>query len=484
MAVSLQQLADEATEYQRKGEVDKAIVAYKKLLTREPGLPDSWYNLGLMQRQAEQFDAALDSYQQALDLGARGPEQIYLNRAVIYSEDLYRHDIAKSQLKAALDANPDYVPAMLNLAELLEDEGQTKDAEALYRKALELEPGNVLALARLASLRRVSDVSDSIVGLLQESLKRTELSDFDRADLSFALGQVLDSTGKFDEAFKVYGEANTASRRALSDDFEPYDPMEREALIDRIIENFPAPADDAVKNTGNPPIFICGMIRTGSTLTERILSVHSQVTAGGEMNILPALIRKNLQPYPEIVQKKRTYDFQKLQKQYAKATGRLFPEATLLTDKRPDNLLHMGLIKRIFPNAKFVHTRRNRIDTCLSIWFAHLDPSMSFALNLEDAFHWCEQFDRLEKHWRSIFPNDIHEFDYDAMVANPETNIRKLLEFCGLEWEEQCLEPHLGKGMVRTGSASQIREPLYTRSSGRWQNYASQIGDLVEKLEA
>ena len=352
MAVSLQQLADEATEYQRSGEVGKAIIAYKKLLTREPGLPDSWYNLALMQRQAEQFEAALESYQQALDIGARGPEQIYLNRAVIYSEDLYRHDVAIEELQSALEKNAKYVPAMLNLAELLEDEGQAKDAEALYRQALELEPDNVLALARLASISPVSDVTDPIVESLVNSLDREDVSDFDRADLGFALGQVLDSVGQYDQAFSSYRDANAASKRALGSSFEPYDPVEKEAFVDQIIDSFPAQSEDPVKKVGEPPIFICGMIRTGSTLTERILSVHSQVTAGGEMNVLPRLIRQHLQPYPAAAQQKRRYDFQKMQKLYTKATSRLFPEAKLLTDKRPDNLLHIGLIKRIFSRSK------------------------------------------------------------------------------------------------------------------------------------
>jgi len=483
MAISLQQLADDATRYQQAGDHQKAIVAYQKLLTREPNLPDSWYNLALVQRRAKLFQPALESYQRALDLGVAGAEQVHLNRAVILSDDLNRHDQALDELRTSLQLNPDYVPAMLNLGELLEDSGESDEAGALYEKVLSLDPKNALALARLAGISTISDPTHPIIDRMSNLLDDPSIGSANKADVGFALGQVLDSSSQFDKAFEIYATANEASKDSLGPDFEPYDKEEREAYIDKLIEAFPERVDDNLKVVGNSPVFICGMIRTGSTLTERILSAHSQVTAGGEMTILPNLIVDDLQPYPDCLAKKRPYDFQKLRKKYVKEAQLLFPDSQVLSDKRPDNFLNIGLIKRIFPEAKIIHTKRNRIDSCLSIYFAHLDPGMSFALDMKSAAHWCEQFDRLDEHWKTLYPDDIFDFDYDAMVAKPEPQIRELLNFCGLDWEEACLEPHLGTGMIRTGNVSQIREPLYRKSSGRWKNYQGYLDDFLSEFE-
>jgi hypothetical protein len=168
---------------------------------------------------------------------------------------------------------------------------------------------------------------------------------------------------------------------------------------------------------------------------------------------------------------------------YVDGIGALHPSAGIVTDKRPDNFLHIGLIKAIFPAAKIIHTFRDPLDNILSLYFLHLDPSMAYALDLEDAVHWYGQYRRLMSHWRKLYPADILDLNYDALVAEPEPVVRRILDFVGLKWEDGILDFHLADRAVKTASVWQVREPLYRRSSGRWRNYERHLASLREALD-
>ena len=157
-------------------------------------------------------------------------------------------------------------------------------------------------------------------------------------------------------------------------------------------------------------------------------------------------------------------------------------ETRLVTDKRPDNFLHIGLIKTLFPNARIIHTRRNPLDNLLSLYFLHLDPGMAYALDLDDAAHWYRENLRLMAHWKALYPDDIFDVDYDALVREPRPVIERLLDFCGLGWEDNVLNFHRGRSAVKTASVWQVRQPLHARSSGRWRNYERQLSGRQELI--
>jgi hypothetical protein len=161
----------------------------------------------------------------------------------------------------------------------------------------------------------------------------------------------------------------------------------------------------------------------------------------------------------------------------------LFPAAERITDKRPDNFLHIGLIKALFPDARIVNTVRNPLDNCLSVYFLHLDHGMSYALDLLDTAHYYRHYRRLMAHWKALYGPDILDFDYDAFVRDPRPATRELLAFCGLDWNDACLAFHQAKNVVKTESVWQVREPLYRRASGRWRNYARHLGRLRADLK-
>ena len=224
------------------------------------------------------------------------------------------------------------------------------------------------------------------------------------------------------------------------------------------------------------------MFRSGSTLVEQILASHPQVTAGGEIEILPAIAARHFAPSLAAWPALNAANRQKLRGAYARVVASRYPDAEVVTDKRPDNFLHIGLIKALFPNARIVHTRRDPIDNCLSVYFLHLSQSMPWALDLLDTAHWYRQHERLMAHWRTLCGGDIHEVDYDRLVAEPRPVIEGLLAHCGLPWDDACLAFHQTRTIVRTPSAWQVREPLYTRSSGRWRRYERHLGPLRAAL--
>jgi hypothetical protein len=212
------------------------------------------------------------------------------------------------------------------------------------------------------------------------------------------------------------------------------------------------------------------MFRSGSTLAEQILAGHSRVTAGGELGLVPALAR-TLEPWPAAASPEA---IGRLRGLYLNGLNAARPGADVVTDKRPDNFLHIGLIKAMFPDARIVHTVRDPLDTILSNWFLHLDRSMAHALDLDDLVHWHGQYRRLMAHWKRLYP-DILDLDYDALVVEPRPEIERLLAGLGLEWEEGVLDFHRNETGVRTASVWQVREPLYRRASGRWRNYARHL---------
>lgn len=478
MSVEAETLLRQAQSHKQAGRPAEAAEAYEALLTLRPNMPDTWFNLALMQRQAGRPAAALSAYQEALDRRISGPEEVHLNRAVIYSDDLGQADAAEAELKTALAIQPAYLAAWLNLGNLYEDKGERDQARSAYRRALDLAPPQAapLALARLANATRFTDAADPLIEGLRTALARTGVSDADRAEVGFALGRALDEVQSYDQAFAAYAEANVASRRSTGG---AYDRAVQEAFVDRSIAAFAKPVPVAPEPTG-APVFILGMFRSGSTLLERILSAHDGVTSGGELALMPRIV-SGIAAYPEAAGEASAATALEWRKSYLDQLHAARPGAGLVTDKRPDNFLHVGLIKTMFPDAKIIHTVRQPLDMILSNWFLHLDRSMAYATDLEDAAHWYGQHERLMAHWKSLYP-DILTVDYDALVADPRPEIERVLGFCGLDWQDAVLDFHKAGGAVRTASVWQIREPLYQKSSGRWRNYEAHLGGLRAAL--
>ena len=484
MSATPEALAREASAFAAQGRVLEAIDAYQRLLTRWPERPTPWYNLAILQRKAGEFQKALDSYQQALRRGIPRPEEVHLNCGVIYADYLRDYVAAERELSAALELDPAYVPALLNLGNLHEDLGRREAAIEAYTKILAIDPNCSSALARRANLSKSAAADDFLIGRLKRAIAEPTAGPADRADLGFALGRLLDLAGSYPAAFQAYEAANRDSR-ASAPEALVYDRATEEQFFDRIEAAFPT-----VRRAGqapavqSAPVFICGMFRSGSTLIEHVLARHPLVKAGGELEFIPRTAQETLAPFPESMATVSAERLEAISARYLEQLAQFFPDAKFVTDKRPDNFVFIGLIKALFPNAKIVHTTRDPIDTCLSIFFLHLDHRMTYALDLNDTAHHYLLYAKLMKHWKALYGDDIIDVHYDAFVREPQPMAQRLLDFLGLEWDDRCLVPEIPAGAsIKTASVWQVREPLYLKSSGRARHYERDLENLRALLK-
>lgn len=477
-----------------QGRRQEAIDIFRQVLAEHPGASEGWYELGYLLKAEGQLEEALLAYAKALELGISRPEEVHLNRAVIYSDHLRRDADAERELDAALAVAATYVPALLNRGNLHEERGEKTQALACYDSVSAAAGGGedphrdlrLEALARSAKLRPPSDIDDPLFGRLREAAA-APAGNVVRANLLFALGQSHERLEQFDLAFDAFAKANRWLRRHYG---RSYDREHMSRLVESLTQVFPSSqnSDASAPDTpGAAPLFICGMFRSGSTLVEQVLAAHPQVTAGGELNWLRRMATTQLAPFPDSMALSNPTRDAALARDYLAHLANLFPDGiagTYITDKRPDNFLLIGLIKRLFPAARIIHTCRHPLDTGLSVFQQHLDLQVAgYASDLGDIGHYYGQYHRLMAHWHSLYPDSIFDFDYDTFVRSPKPSLEPLLGFLGLDWDDRCLEFHQLGNTVKTASYWQIRQPLSTRASGRWQNYSAHLGPLRQALQ-
>ena len=473
-----------AARHLREGNYDAAAAGFERLVAMRDDHADSWFNLGYARRMARHYQAALDAYGQAIVRGMSSPEDAHLNRAVILSEHLQRADEALAELRQAVTKNPAAVSAWLNLGNLLEDLGESETAREAYEAALRSDPRNGRATSRIAGLLVHQREPARAIAMARDAAERARPGTEDAAEISFALGNALDAAGAYREAFAAVADGNETSA-ALRAPAQRYDRATHQRLVDALIESFPESAEGAPARDGDDrSIFICGMFRSGSTLTEQLLGRHPAITAGGELEFIPAMVREDLQPYPAALKQAPAKRIVELRRKYLDQLDALYPAAQRVTDKRPDNFLHIGLIKTLFPAARIVHTVRQPLDNILSVYFLYFAQSVSYSERLDDIVHYYGQYRRLMRHWQQLYGSDIHSVDYDRLVAEPRPALEELVAFLGLDWDESCLEHDPGAAVVRTASNWQVRQDLHTRSSGRWRNYAKELEGARLKLGA
>ena len=452
---------------QTMGQPEVAIGFYERLLERRPDLADGHFSLALQYKRAFRYREALRAYEKALELGVSDLQEVYSNIGVLYSD---MRDAAKAQemYEKALGVDGDYVPALFNLAGLCEEIGERERAIEIYERILAANPQHWDSIARLAQAKKIADSEDPVIDRLRSAIEDAGDDPLGREGLYFALGKILDSVSRFEEAFAAYEAGNALGKQRM----QPYDRQVTAQAFDQLINIFDPDwiAQHETECTASP-IFVCGMFRSGSTLIEQMLGAHPEITSAGELDFLPWLIQKNMAPYPQRLIEMSASELQLIGNEYLKLTGRLFPDVANLTDKRPDNFLHLGLVKAMFPRARIVYTRRSRPDNCLSVFFQQLGGNLSYTTDLEDTADYYAQHVRLMDHWQACFADDIHTVDYEELVSSPEPVLRGLLDSLGLKWDKRCLDFKRSGGSVKTASIWQVRERLHQSSRGRWRNY-------------
>ena len=484
MKSSSQLLYQQAMAYYRQGRRPQAIQSYRRLLEAEPGFADGWYDLAYLLKQQGKHDEAIAAYQQALRHGVREPEEVHLNCAVIYSDHLRQGQDAEQSLRDALALNPNYAPAHLNLGNLFEERGLREEAVGSYEAILSAPERvedhlQLEALARLSQLRPPQGPHDPIlIRLRTVAAAATGSEPQTQANLYFALGRALDSLQLYDEAFAAFAKANQAAAKVGP----AYSAKAAQAQFDAVIASS-APITDSqpVAAQTLEPLFVCGMFRSGSTLIEQVISGHAAISGGGELDHFPRLA-SSLRGELSAAQA------QSWSQEYLSHLKRISNDEKQLryvTDKRPDNFALIGLIKQVFPRAKIIHTIRHPLDNGLSLYVQHLDQRVApHASDLTAIGHYYGLYRRLMEHWVSCYGADIHHFDYDAFVSDPQPQLDRLFEFLDLPNDPNCLQFHQRRNTVKTASYWQVRRPLYRDASGRWRNYQSHLNPLRDALRA
>ena len=490
-----QDLLQEAAVLHGQGRIPEAIVLFRKILAMRPEITEGWYELGYLLKAQGQYEEALEAFAEALRRGVKRPEEVHLNRGVIYSDHLRRDAAAASELEAALTLNPNYVPALLNLGNLHEERGERDAALSAYDRVLARAGAAdnahqdlcLEALARSANLRPPSHIEDPILAQLEQAaITAAQYGHVVRANVLFMLGHSYDKLGAYDQAFDAYARGNRCLLRQTG---RSYDHAQQQKLVDAMIEVFQTRTENLAalpQTSAVAPLFICGMFRSGSTLIEQVLAAHPLVTPGGELDFLIRLAAEKLAPFPASVALVDPARDAEYADQYRAHVAQLFPEGvkgSYITDKRPDNFLLIGFIKRLFPNAKIVHTTRHPIDNGLSVYLQHLVHQVApYSSDLVDIGHYYGEYRRLMAHWKAIYPDSIFDFDYDDFVRNPKPALERLYAFLGLNWDDDALNFHKLKNTVKTASYWQVRKPLYASASGRWRNYESFLAPLRAAL--
>lgn len=465
-----------ATLLERRGRGAEAIDCYRRLLAARPAMNNIRYNLARLLKRQGRPQEALQEYRDCLARKIERPEEVLSNISIIYS-DMHRHQEAHQSLQAALAHNPDHIPALYNLAQLQEEEGDWAAAGSSFRRILQLEPLHAGALAHIANGERNTTRDNPMIGQLQSALGRDELAQDEREELLYASGKVHDDCGLFETAFDSYQLANQLSRNRCG----AYDPAAQEQLVDQLIST----CDEHWLNSIEPVsdtalIFICGMFRSGTTLLEQILAAHPDLTPGGELNFF----QRSLKPFPGGIVAADSGQLEALGRDYIGYLEQHFPAGARVTNKRPDNFLCQGLLKALFPNVRIINTLRQPLDNCLSLFFQPLDAAQRHANGLLDAGHYYLQYRRLLAHWHQLPGGNMLDISYESLVEEPRDSIERVLSFLQLDWHEDCLEFHNGGNRVRTASVHQVRRPLYQSSRDRWRNYANRLEELRDYLRS
>jgi tetratricopeptide (TPR) repeat protein len=437
----------------------------------------------------ERFPDAVATYEKMLQLDPDRPQTHNAIGWLIQEEG--RLAEARQYFETALRLDPNFPAANLSLGGLHEELGELEAAEARFRQALQLHPGHMVALARLATLLR-GKVGDAELAMIQDRLSDPAVTVPSASALLFGLAHVLDDRGDYVGAARALGEANSLALENLKRKHQNYLPAEHEKFVNNLINTFQPDFFTRVKGMGletRRPVFIVGLPRSGTTLIEQVLASHSQVFGAGEQ----PLGRKDFEMIPGQMNRVGDHPFacladpqvgaalRQIAQKHEDRLRELGGSAARVVDKMPDNYMYLGLLSALFPNATFIHCRRDLRDIAVSCWMTNF-RSIKWANDPEHISSRFAQYLRLMDHWKAVLPTTINEVAYEETVEDLEIVARRLIAACGLQWEPSCLDYHNTKRPIRTASVTQVRQPVYKKSVARWRNYSGLLDDLFSAL--
>jgi tetratricopeptide (TPR) repeat protein len=409
------------------------------------------------------------------------------------------YDAAAETYRALLDTVGDKADVWLWYGHLLKTVGRQTDSIAAYRRATTLEPDLAEAWWSLAELKANKVEAGDIAAMerargggpppAHQELRPVAVGPAKQLFLHFALGMALEDRGEWAESFDHYAEGNR-----LRLDLEPHDRTAVSDEVDRSIALFGRGFFAAHAGMGCPepdPIFVVGLPRAGSTMIEQILASHSQIEGTAELPDIPLIVQSLVAErwqdrdaaYPEVVASLGADRLRQLGERYVEGAAKNRKTAApFFIDKLPNNWRYLGLIHTILPNAKIIDARRDAMACCFSNFKQHFAQGQTFAYSMIDLASYYRDYVRAMRHIDDVLPGLVHRVQHEALLEDPEREIRRLLDYLALPFEEACLRPHENARPVRTASSEQVRQPINRGALGLWRNYAPWLGELKMSL--
>ena len=482
-------LLQQAIAEHLSGDLESAQKKYLQLLEMNPSDPDALYKLGLLAFQADSHEIAVGYFRRVITMY---PQEVKLRVNLAHALMITGLDGARESLQVALELDPEYVAALSTLGTLHIYDGEIEEAKTWLNKAIQIDPYFSEAYAQLGSLVRTGKhtFSDEQLKNIRHIINDETHDGVGRSVVMYALAHHIDKQGDYERAFEHYRAANEYRRTILPARLR-FNENELIDSVDKSIKVFSKEFVKSVQTGGSEselPVFIVGQMRSGTSLVEQIVFSHSRATGVGELNYVHKIARFGIKllhaddPYPEAVRHIDPAEFLAPANEYLENLERRAGEGDWqrITDKMPGNSLYLGLIWLMFPNARVIHVRRNPLDSCLSMYFNNL--SQGFTTDLTELGIYHRQYHRIAAHWEQVLPLKIKTVQYQELVADPEKQIRELIGFLDLDWEDDCLKFYESSRRVRTPSAMQVREPVHAKAIARWKRYDKYLTPLKQAL--
>jgi tetratricopeptide (TPR) repeat protein len=456
-----------------------ALVHLKKALEINPDSSETHTNLGAAYLLRNRLDEAATHLERALNLNPNEPAT-YSALAKVFRQRLMTEE-ARHCYEAGIAVN-DQVPSLYEgLGSLYLQIGDKEAAATSYRRVLELNPHSASGLMGLVTAKDPS-MTDEVIEEYAKKLDTDLIDEQNKRGYCFAIGKYYDANKQPDKAFEYIKRGNELKHAE-------YDREAMEQFVDNLISYFDEAFFASHRGYGletNKPMFIVGMPRSGTTLVETILSSHPGVFGAGEsdeignMTVLMPMLLEVQKRFPECLEAlsaEKSQAFAGLYMRYLEGFG---VQAEHITEKLPNNFLYLGFIALLFPNTRIIYCKRNPINVGISNYFQDFAGELLWSYNLDDFVHFYQQHERIMAHWHKVLPIEIYDVQYEELVEEQERISRELLEYCNLEWTDECLNFHKSKRVVATASLAQVRQPIYKSSVQRWRKFEPYIGPLLD----
>jgi tetratricopeptide (TPR) repeat protein len=443
-----------------------------------------WVDLTSVLREQERLDEALECAIKVLEMA---PEKVepHILIASVYGS-MGRHEDAILCYRKVLDISPDRPGAMSSMGHHLKTLGRQDESVEMYRKAIAVKPDHCEAYWSLANLKTFRFEAREVQAM-QTLLEDDGLADDARVQLHNALGLDNEARQNFDQAFSHFEQCCSLRRQ-----YETYDPVEMETGIDSIVEIMTEAfvgKREGLGSNDDSPILIVGLPRSGSTLIEQILASHSLVDGTHELGDLPLVAKKirrfskKRSRFPDSLLELSAGHWSEIGNDYIESTRKFRAGAPYFIDKNPNNFIFVGLLRIALPGTKIINAMRHPLDSCFGSYKQLFASGQPFSYDLTELGEYYLQYRRLMDHWQQVAPGFTLDVHYEDVVGDLEGQVRRILEFCKLPFEENCLRFHETERAVKTASSEQVRKPIYSSSVNLWRNYENHLSELIQILQ-